>query len=242
MGLQEDYQALQEQYETKSELVSTMVHQLRTLLSALKWSLKMLLDDDVGALTDEQRVMLSRAHASNDRLIQLVNDILNVDRIEAGELQYHFAPVDILAMLEYLVTEASFKANELGVRLTLEKPEHALPEVPVDEEKIKTVFRNLIDNAVKYTPRGGSVVVRVVPADEQLEVSIKDTGIGIAAEDHDRVFSKFFRGLNATRVESEGSGLGLFVTRTIVRKHNGDIQFSSTPEVGTTFTVRLPFT
>lgn len=241
MSLEQDYQALKEQYETKSELVSIMVHQLRTPLSALKWSLKMLLDGDLGSLSDEQKSILSRSHASNDRMIQLVNDILNVDRIEAGELQYHFTPVNLVALLENLVEEASFKADELGVALTLNKPTE-MSSVQADEEKIKVVFRNLIDNALKYTPRGGSVAVNIEATGERVKVCVKDTGIGISQEDQQNIFSKFFRGLNATRVESEGSGLGLFVTRAIVRKHSGDIEFTSGTDQGTTFCVSVPFT
>ena len=240
MSLEKDYQELKEQYETKSELVSIMVHQLRTPLSALKWSLKMLLDGDLGALSDEQRTILSRAHASNGQMIQLVNDILNVDRIEAGELQYHYTPTDLVRMLEHLVGEAALRAKELGVTLSFEKPEGEIPAVQADEEKVKVVFRNLIDNALKYTSESGSVTVRIAKTDTDVEVSVADTGIGIPENEHQKIFSKFFRGATATKIESEGSGLGLFVTRSIIEKHSGSIEFVST-ENGTTFVVRLPF-
>jgi len=228
--------------EMKTEFVSIAAHQLRTPLSAIKWSLKMILDGDLGRVKKEQGEFIEKAYESNERMIMLIGDLLNVTRIEEGRSLYNVQKRDIKELINNVVNLLKDIIKKKGLDLQLLFPKKKLPEVEVDSEKIELVLQNLLDNAITYTKYGGKVIISVEhkePSGELL-ISIQDTGIGIPKEEQKRIFSKFFRGSNAMRLDTEGSGLGLFIVKNIIEAHNGKIWFNSQEGKGSIFSFTLP--
>ncbi|MFA5431319.1 MAG: ATP-binding protein [Candidatus Paceibacterota bacterium] len=224
----------------KTEFVSIAAHQLRTPLSAIKWTLRMVLDGDTGKLNSEQKDLLEKTYVSNERMISLINDLLNVSRIEEGRFLYR----QELANLENVVLTIIDNSQELlkmkKMKLIFDKPKELLPQVSIDKEKMGLAIQNLLENAVKYTPEGGKITITLVKIDNNIIFKIKDTGVGIPSDQHERIFTKFFRGENVIRMETEGSGLGLYTTRNIIDAHKGKISFDSKEGEGTTFTFNIP--
>lgn len=224
----------------KSEFVSVAAHQLRTPLSAIKWTLKMMLDGDVGKLTNEQKEFLNKSYESNERMIVLVNDLLNVSRIDEGRFIYKPEALQIEDVIKDISAneETALKAKKITIKLDL--PKKALPPVFIDKEKMGIVMQNLIENSIKYTPAGGKITVSAEELKDDVLIKVKDTGVGIPKDQQDRIFTKFFRGENVIRLETEGSGLGLYTIKNIVESHKGKIWFQSEGEKGTTFFFTLP--
>jgi signal transduction histidine kinase len=217
-----------------------MVHQLRTPLSQVKWSLKILMDGDAGKITTAEKELLVKSFASNDRTITLVNDILAVARLESGKLEYRFAPVDMSALLNEVRTNALAVATTKDIRVELLLPSSPIPLWVVDVDKMRNVLQNLLDNAIKYTPKGGAVSIIIELVSNELHIAFRDNGIGIPDAAKEKIFTRFFRAQNAMATESGGSGLGLFIAATIIRHHKGKIWFESRSGEGTTFYVSLP--
>lgn len=222
----------------KTEFVSLTAHQLRTPLSAIKWTLRMILDGDLGEVASGQREFLEKTYQSNERMIRLINDLLNVTMIEEG--RYLFKP--ILAHLEKEVQFVvdSFKEEIKRRKIKLRKSLPELPAVMLDVEKMRLAIANLLDNALRYTFSRGEVMIALRQVNKEIEFSIKDSGVGIPENQQKRVFSKFFRGANVIRMETEGTGLGLFITKNIIEAHGGRIWFESEEGRGTTFYFTLP--
>ena len=224
----------------KTEFVSISAHQLRTPLSAIKWTLRMLLDGDLGKITEEQRDFIEKTYKSNERMINLINDLLDVTRIEEGRYLYKPVLIDFEPFVQFVINTYREEIKKKELKLELKKPEKKLPQVKVDAEKIQLAIQNLLDNAIRYTPTGGEIIIFLAPAEKAIEFSIKDTGVGIPKDQQARVFSKFFRGANAIKIETEGSGLGLFIAKNIIEAHGGKIWFESKEGKGTTFHFTLP--
>ena len=224
----------------KTEFVSIAAHQLRTPLSAIKWTLRMVLDGDTGEVNEEQRELLEKTYVSNDRMISLINDLLNVSRIEEGRFLYKQELVNLEDLVSIIVDSSQELLKMKKMELTVDKPEKPLSQVSVDREKMELVIQNLLENAVKYTPEGGKINISISGDDKNIIFKIKDTGVGIPDDQHDRIFTKFFRGDNVIRMETEGSGLGLYTTRNIVDAHKGKIWFDSKEGEGTTFIFTIP--
>ncbi len=226
----------------KTEFVSIVAHQLRTPLSAVKWTLKMILDGDLGEVSKEQREFLNKTYISNERMIRLINDLLNITRIEEGRFLYNVQKQSIIEVAERVIASSREEAQRRGIRFEFKKPRKKIPEVKIDSEKISLVFQNLLDNAIHYTKTGGHVKVSIdyLKDEEKIIISVKDTGIGILKDQQKRVFSRFFRGANAIKTETEGTGLGLFIAKNIVEAHNGKIWFESRKNKGSTFHFSLP--
>ena len=224
----------------KTEFVSVAAHQLRTPLSAIKWTLKMLLDGDVGELTPEQKDFLEKSYKSNERMIMLINDLLNVTRIEEGRYLYNPVLVEFEPIVESLLNSYEGEIKRKNLELKFQRPKEKLPQVMLDTEKIKLALQNLIENAIKYTLPGGKISITLKRVKDSIEFSIKDTGVGIPKDQQHRVFTKFFRAANAMKLETEGSGLGLFITKNIIEAHGGKIWFESEEGKGTTFYFTLP--
>lgn len=226
----------------KTEFVSLAAHQLRTPLSAIKWTLRMLLDGDAGELSEEQRGFLEKTYRSNERMITLINDLLNVTRIEEGRYLYKPEFFQIEELLQGVVDSYKGKGKHKDIKLEYKKPKEQLPRLMVDAEKVMLAVQNLIDNAIRYTPSKGTVAVgaKLNEKEQEVEVMVKDTGMGIPERQQGRVFEKFFRATNAKRVDTEGSGLGLYLVKNIVEAHEGRIWFESKEGKGTTFHFTLP--
>ncbi len=225
----------------KTEFVSIAAHQLRTPLSAVKWILRMLLDGDIGKLSPEQIDFLKKGYQSNERMITLINDLLNVARIEEGRFIYELTPCSLVSIINKIVNNLAEAVKEEKVKIVFEKPQKPLPKIKVDKEKISIVIQNLLDNAIRFNQPGGKVTISVKYDKLNLEVMIKDTGIGIPIEQQRRIFDKFFRADNAIKEETEGTGLGLFICKNIIKAHKGKIWFESKKNKGTTFWFSIPF-
>ena len=238
--LKKENERLQKMNDIKSDLISISAHQLRTTLSAMKWILKMFLDKDFGELTGEQEGFIRKAYESSERMVKLVNEMLTLNRTEDAEITYDFKDADIIDIIESVLFDFTGEAKRAGVELIFPKPSGDFPSVSVDSEKIRVVMQNLIENAIKYSPEGSKVFIAVRTKNDTAEISVKDMGIGIAAEDTEKIFGKFYRTENAKRKDSVGSGLGLFTVKAIVEKHGGTIRFESTEDAGTTFYVTIP--
>jgi PAS domain S-box-containing protein len=224
----------------KSEFVSLSAHQLRTPLSAIKWSLRMLLDGDIGKLAKEQKEFLERTYRSNERMINLINDLLDATRIEEGRYLYQPLYVDLAEIVDSVAASLKREIEKKNLKYEFNQPKEKLPKIRVDREKLELAIQNLLDNAIKYTPSGGKVTISLSCDKKKIEFKIQDTGMGIAKHQQGRVFSKFFRGSNALKTETEGSGLGLFITKNIIDAHGGRIWFESEEGRGSTFYFTLP--
>ena len=224
----------------KSDFVSVAAHQLRTPLSGVKWVLKLLLDGDLGPTTDYQKRMLERGIEANEKMIQLVNDLLNVSRIENGKFGYKFEKNDFTKFLQTLVGNADLPSKERNVEVVLKKHGDVVPSFFFDPEKLLIAMQNIVDNALKYTLPGGTVTIEVEQKGDYAEMKVSDTGVGIPKEDLPKLFSKFFRAANVIHLQTDGSGLGLFIVKSIIMRHGGQIWVDSTEGKGTTITVVVP--
>ncbi len=225
----------------KSEIISVVAHQLRTPLSAIKWTLKLLLDEDVGKITPEQKDLLGKGFESNERMIMLINDMLAVDRLESGKLKYNFVPIQFEELVEDMIRSLLPIATQKKIRVEFTAPPKLAPKIKIDPDKMREVLQNLIDNAIKYTPANSVVSVGVIQEGQDIHFWVKDSGIGIPESEKDKIFSRFFRAQNAVRTQTDGSGLGLFIAQSVVKRHGGKIWFESVLNAGTTFHVLLPF-
>lgn len=218
--------------KSKSEFVSFVSHQLRTPLTGMKWYVEMLLQDEQKNLSDEQKGLLSQLLDSDDRLIKLVNDLLDVAKIENQEqFVLEKESVDIFKLVQGVINDnvARIQAKKLDVTNSID----AELKMNVDSEKIQQVFHNIISNAVKYCK--GKVEISAKEGEEGMTFAITDDGIGIPEEQQERMFQKFFRADNAKERKISGTGLGLYIVKIIVEAHGGKIWFESEKDKGTTF-------
>lgn len=223
----------------KSEFISIVAHQLRTPLSAIKWVIKMILDGDVGKLTIEQQELLNKGYLSNERIIRLVNDLLNVSRIEEGKFGFNFEKADFQEVLNIAISNVESLVTKNHQELTIKKPSK-LPKIFLDKERMIMVMQNLLSNAIKYTPEYGKIQVIIEVDKQYLQIKINDQGVGIPAKDQPKLFSKFFRAANVVKLETEGTGLGLFMVKSIIEKHNGQISLKSEEGKGTEVSFFIP--
>src|SRR3989344_1177056 len=228
--------------QLKTDFVTLSSHQLRTPLSAVKWFTEILLQQKVGKLNKKQVDYLNEIHRSNERAIALVSDLLQVSRVEAGRLHLDLAKVDLISLLEEVIgaNKLSLESNQLTFHLEIVKG--PFPLVKIDKTKIKRVFQNLFTNAIKYSSRGGHIDIALKKAEKDIIFSVTDYGLGIPIEQQDRLFEKFFRGSNAVKIQPDGTGLGLFIAKSLVEARKGKIWFESTEGKGTTFYFSLPIT
>lgn len=224
----------------KTEFVSLAAHQLRTPLSAIKWTLKSLLDGDLGEITQEQSDFIKKTYISNERMISLINDLLNVTRIEEGRYLYKSTLVDMGEVVQLAVKPYQDEFPRKKIEFEFQRPQERFPQVLIDVEKVTLAIQNLLDNAIRYSRPGGKVVISLSHDDKNIEFSIKDSGMGIPEDQQKRIFTKFFRAQNALKIDTQGSGLGLFIVKNVIEAHGGKIWFESKENEGTTFHFTLP--
>lgn len=235
--------------ETKSEFVSIASHQLRTPLTVIKGYISMLNEGSFGKIPEKQQGPHDKVYESANRLIELVENLLSVSRIESGRMKYNLGPTQLSTMAASVVEEITPAATKKKLLLQYQAPTEKLPMLNVDSEKIRQVMMNLVDNAVKYTKKGTvNVTVRFERGgngtrieEPSLVFEVKDTGGGVRPEDQDRLFQKFIRGQGSSLVHTEGTGLGLYVGRMMVEAHGGHIWVESKGEdMGSVFAFSLP--
>lgn len=231
--------------KAKADFVSVTTHQLRTPLAGIKWTFEMLLKGQVGESNPNQREILEKGYASTERMIRMVNEILSIEKIENERFEVVFIYSDMVKLIENAVIEFQAPAIGKGLRLSFARPETNIPLVMMDADKVRMVLDNLIENAIKYTKIGGDINIsldsrRLNSARPAVEVTVKDNGIGISEKFQDDIFTKFYRGPNARKAEPGGTGLGLFISKTIIEAHGGTIWFESEENTGTVFHFSLP--
>ena len=226
---------LQELDKRKSEFLSIAAHQLRTPLSGLKWALDMLIRGEAGAVSDEQKVLLMKSYEGNERLISLVNDMLQANRIERGALPISAVSTQLLDLVDNVLYEVLPSASKTGVSIRFDRRDEALPPLMVDPEQMRAVFQNLIENAVKYSQPDGEVTISASRIGDGVQFAISDHGIGIPEGEQARIFSRFFRASNAKKKDPNGTGLGLYIAKSIIDMHGGKIWLESGEGKGATF-------
>ena len=223
----------------KTEFVSLASHQLRTPLSTVKWYVEMLLAGDAGEMNPEQRKYLDTVYAGNQRMVELVNALLNVSRIDLGTFGINPEPTDFVKIMNSVVGDLKPQINQRSLKIQ-KNYDTNLPSVNADPKLIEIVFQNLLTNAVKYTPPEGTISLGIIKQEDNILIKVSDTGYGIPKFQQSRLFSKLFRGDNIRAKEPEGTGLGLYITKAIVEQSGGKINFESEENKGTTFYVYIP--
>lgn len=224
----------------KNKFMSVAAHQLRTPISGLKWVIQMLLAGEAGPITDMQREFLGRAGQTAERMIHLIDDLLDVTRIEEGRFAYNFeVQPNITNLVEDIVNQFKEQAAEKGITLTLHHEDDVIPPLLIDPSRLTIAIENIVSNAFKYTLKG-SITASVLRRDKDVAIVVSDTGVGIPKEEFGKLFAKFYRGRNVVEKGIDGTGLGLFITKAIMERHGGDISVVSEENKGTTFTLTLP--
>jgi len=231
---------LKKSNESKTDLIAITSHELRTSLSAIKWTLKMFLDGDMGDISAEQEVFIKKSLESIERMITLLNDTLTLNSSEDTEIVFKFEKIDIVDLIDQTIFEFRGEANKKGIELIFSNKEKDIPLVNCNKKMIRVVLQNLIENALKYSSNHGKIRISVKKIDNGIEIFVEDFGIGIKEENKEKIFQRFYRAENARKVDPNGSGLGLYTIKKIVEDHGGMISFKSMEGVGTTFFVMLP--
>jgi signal transduction histidine kinase len=224
----------------KTEFLSLASHQLRSPLTAIKGYSSMLIEESYGKLNDKIDEPIKRIYTSAQGLVNIVEDLLNVSKIEQGGMKYEFMPTDLATIVKNLFNEMQIPAQSKDLKFTLNMPTYDKFMVNADPTKIKQVFLNLTDNSIKYTPQGGAVTVSLTREGETVVFAVTDNGVGISPETRAKLFEKFSRG-EGGKMNTGGSGLGLYLAKQIAIAHKGDVIIESEGlGKGSTFKVALP--
>ncbi len=239
VGTAQDITKEKEIDKAKTEFVSLASHQLRTPLSTINWYSEMLLAGDAGALSVEQKKYVDEIYGGNQRMVALVNALLNVSRIDLGTFSVELEPTNVAELAHNVVKELQpdILTKNLGVE---EQYADGLPVMNVDPKLMRIILQNLLSNAVKYTPEAGSITLTVSKVKDQLSIVVKDTGYGIPAAQQAKIFTKLFRADNVREKDTSGTGLGLYLVKSVVEHSGGQVWFESEEGKGTTFYVTLP--
>jgi signal transduction histidine kinase len=225
--------------ELKDSFITITSHQLRTPLSIVKWILSILQSDKELAHMPEQNHLINQAYSSNERLIHVVNELLNVSRVQDGKLPCSPQLIDVVPLLRDLANSATKMGADHHISVTAEI-EPGLPLLCLDPLLTKQLFQDLMDNALDYNQDNGWIHLSAKREAGKLVIVFVNSGMGIGEEDSRKVFDQFFRGPEAMRQQPNGNGLGLYLARAIVDSHQGKIDFKSSPGESTTFTISLP--
>ncbi len=236
--LRETNQRLEELNRLKDEFVSTVSHEFKTPLTSIKGFATVMLEGSPGPINADQRKFLTIIQNACDRLTMLVSELLDISRLEAG-VRMEMQEVSLEEMLRVSQENLQWQAESRGIRLSLELRD-SLPPIQGDPRWLRQVVDNLLSNAIKFTPKGGSVCMRACLQGDAVEVTVEDTGVGIAPEDQPHIFQKFYRARSQAPLNAPGTGLGLAIAKTVVEKHGGRLWFDSQPNRGSRFYFVLP--
>lgn len=237
--LRKTNEKLKEMDETKDEFISMASHQLRTPLTSVKGYLSMVLEGDAGDIKPMQEKLLSQAFTSSQRMVYLIADLLNVSRLRTGKFVIEKIRANLADIVQGEVEQLKETAFSRDLKLMYEKPDD-FPELMIDETKVRQVIMNFIDNAIYYTPSGGSITVKLDDKEESIECTVTDTGMGVPKQDQQHLFTKFYRAGNARKARPDGTGLGLFMAKKVIVAQEGAVIFRSKEGEGSTFGFTFP--
>lgn len=230
---------LQRLDKAKDEFVSMASHQLRTPLTSVKGYISMVLEGDVGKITDKQRELLNEAFVSSERMVRLIGDFLNVSRLQTGKFLIDKRPVDLAKIVRQEIDGLATNAASRSLKFVYKSPSK-FPKLNLDEDKIRQVIMNFADNAIYYSKEGSSISVSLKQEKNYVWFTVKDTGIGVPRSEQSQLFNKFYRASNARRQRPDGTGVGLFLAKKVINDHGGDVIFQSAENKGSTFGFKLP--
>jgi PAS domain S-box-containing protein len=230
-----------ESQRLRDELIATVSHELRTPLASIIGYAELLADLDEPDVSDRARRLVKVIERNAQRELKLVDDLLTMAYLDDNRLPLHRAPADLLEVCRGVVADAGLRARERGLSLVLTPPERPLRPVLADVFRLVQVIENLLTNALKFTGPGGTVEVRLADGGGQAVLEVSDTGIGVDADERERVFERLYRAPGAVARQTQGAGLGLSIVRAIVEAHHGTIEVDSEPGVGTVFRVGIPY-
>ena len=237
----DSFERLAEANRMKSEFVSIVSHQLRSPLSNLRWALELLMSGKIGKIEEKQLEYFTILKENSNRMKELIEDLLIVSRIETAKLPIKKMEFSLEDLVKELIKELTPFALASNVEIKFLNKED-LPKVFADPSQIRLVIENLLDNAIRYIKGRGVVEIKVERKEKNLYLEIRDTGVGIPKEEQKYIFQKFFRSENALRYQTQGSGLGLYISKAIIEKSEGKIGFKSQKGIGSTFWFTLPLT
>ena len=231
---------LRELERVKSDFVSTVSHELRTPITSIMGYVEVLADGAVGDLNGAQLGLMERVDRNSRRLLLLVEDLLTLSKIESSRLTINTVPTDLRNVVSAAHDAVAWLLNTRSLDVAVDVPDHPV-RLEVDPVELERMLVNLLTNAVKFTPDGGRVELRLTVDDLQATLTVADTGMGIPESEQDQLFTQFFRSSTATEQAVQGTGLGLTIVQAIVAMHGGTIEVESSAGQGTTFTVHLPY-
>jgi two-component system sensor histidine kinase/response regulator len=226
--------------QAKEDFISIASHQLRTPATGVKQYLGMVIEGFVGDVPKEQLALLKQAYQSNERQLRIISDLLKVAQVDSGKMKLHPAPVRIDTLIEEVLDEQRAVLDVRRQTVDFKKCDPDLPPIDFDQDSIRMVFENIVDNASKYSPEGSTITVEVAEKGPMLSVSVFDQGVGIKEKDLPRLFEKFIRLDNPLSNKVGGSGLGLYWAKRIVDMHGGRIEYRTNHPKGSVFTILLP--
>ncbi len=239
VGIERDISKEKQIDRAKSEFVSLASHQLRTPLSTINWYTEILLAEDAGKLNDEQKDYLKEVYKGNQRMVDLVNALLNVSRIELGTLAVEPEETDLIDLAESVLNEIKPQVSKRKQKIVKNFGKN-IPKIVLDLKLMRIVFQNYISNAIKYTPEKGQIELTMKKQKNKVLISVKDNGIGIPKRQQEKIFQKLFRADNVRERETDGTGLGLYIVKSVVEQFGGKVWFESVENKGTTFYATIP--
>jgi signal transduction histidine kinase len=227
----------------KSEFVATVSHELRTPMTSIKGYVEILLMGAAGKLNTQQHNFLKVVKANTERLSILVNDLLDISQIEAGQVALSMQPLNLRDIVDQAIFDMKHRVQDYEKNISIEKDIQVnLPRVIGDAERVRRIFDNLLDNAYQYNLEDGIIIIHMHQSGDNVQIDIQDTGVGIQPGDQGSIFERFFRGENSLTLGISGTGLGLSIVKNMVEMHNGKIWMESKgiPGEGSTFSFTLP--
>ncbi|HEV8601468.1 MAG TPA: HAMP domain-containing sensor histidine kinase [Patescibacteria group bacterium] len=226
--------------DAKTGFISVASHQLRTPLTSMRWFSEMLLAGDAGEINEQQQAFVQRIYEGTSRMVDLVNLLLQIARVEAGRVRIVPKPLDLRTTTEEVVQTLKTLIDAKSQKVEFKVNPEPFPPIPLDKEVVWQVIQNLMTNANRYSPKDSTILVTIIQKGKEVEYSVKDQGIGIPEDQRNRIFEKFFRAENALRSVPEGSGLGLNLVKLLVEGWNGKVWFETETGKGTTFFFTIP--
>ena len=234
------YKELEKLDKAKSEFISIASHQLRTPLAAIKGYVSMILDGVYGKIDEKAKEPLDSIYQSNERLIRLVNDLLNLSRLDAGKIKFEPAPASLEEIVKDIVEELRLPIENKGLYIRMDRPKTPLPQIKIDRDHVRQAILNIVDNAAKYTEKGG-ITIELSETKNKAQIKISDTGEGMDEKELENIFRMFYRATAGIQFHTEGAGIGLYIAKKFVEMHKGRIYAESKGKgKGSTFYVELP--